>query len=458
MRMLGPASAALAGVLLAFAAAPALVTAPAAAIDPPEVVVGTIPPDGPPGPEAPTKQNNGCLATGVLQGTDLAQAPPPDRALNLRRVRTLSRGAGVTVAVIDTGVSPGPRLPRLTGGGDYVAAGGDGLSDCDAHGTLVAGIIGAAPDPADGFAGVAPDAQILSIRYQSGAFTDEQPSGTDTNEKVARQVRTLARAITHAANLGAGVIAVTLPVCVPAAARVDQSMLSAAVGYAVHVRGALIVAGAGNTGSSGCTQNPDVDPGKPDDSRNWRSVATISSPGWFVPDVLTVGFTTAAGDPMPESLWGPWVSVAAPGTGIESLGPGGGGLINGVGSPDKLVPVGGASFAAAYVSGAAALLRSRFPNETPSQIMARLQTSAHAPARGLDNVVGAGVIDPAAALSYASAPPPPVGLFGSSRLTMPPSKRPADHRPATVALVVIIVAVLLGIGAGYGTTVVRRRQ
>lgn len=457
MRIFRPASVVLAGLLVALAAAPALVTAPAVAIDPPEVVVGTIPPDGPPGPEVPTKQNNGCLATGVLQGTDLSQTPPPDRALNLRQVRALSRGAGVTVAVIDTGVSPGPRLPHLAGGGDYVAAGGDGLSDCDAHGTLVAGIIGAAPDPADGFAGVAPDAQIISIRYQSGAFTEEQVT-SDQTEKLARQVRTLARAITHAANLGAGVIAVTLPICVPAAARVDQSMLSAAVGYAVHVRGALIVAGAGNTGASGCAQNPDIDPGKPDDSRNWRGVTTISAPGWFVPDVLTVGFTTAAGDPMPESLWGPWVSVAAPGTGIESLGPGGGGLINGVGSPDKLVPVGGASFAAAYVSGVAALLRSRFPNETPSQIMARLQTSAHAPARGVDNVVGAGVIDPAAALSYATAPQAPVGLFGGSRLTMPRAQRPADRRPGTVALVVIVVALVVGIGAGYGISAVRRRR
>ncbi|MFF0457878.1 type VII secretion-associated serine protease mycosin [Nocardia africana] len=452
-----PVSMLLAGLVAALTVAPSAVIAPSAAVDPPEAIVGAAPPDGPPGPEQPTKQDKGCLAVGVLPGSDLAQVPPPDRALDLRRVRALSRGAGVTVAVIDTGVSPNPRLPNLAGGGDYVAAGGDGLSDCDAHGTLVAGIIAAAPDQADGFAGVAPDAHLISIRYRSGAFSLERPDAGSSDDKPARQIRTLARAITHAANLGAGVITVALPVCLGAGARVDQSMLAAAVGYAVHVRGALIVAGAGNTGEAGCQQNPDIDPSRPTDARNWRGVQTISTPGWYAPDVLAVGFTTATGAPMPESLWGPWVSVAAPGTGIESLGPGGGGLINAVGSGDKMVPVGGASFAAAYVSGVAALLRSRFPNETPGQIAARLQAGAHAPARGVDNIVGAGVIDPATALGFPEPPQAPNGLFRTSALIVPPPARPADRRPGITALVVVMVALVLGVGAGYANSIVRRR-
>ncbi|WP_280384795.1 type VII secretion-associated serine protease mycosin [Nocardia wallacei] len=430
--------------------------APAAALEPPEVAVGAAPPDGAPGPEAPTKQDKGCLAVGVLPDSDLSQAPPPERALDLARTRALSRGAGVKVAVIDTGVSPSSRLPNLTGGGDYVSTGGDGLSDCDAHGTLIAGIIGAAPDAGDGFAGVAPDSEIISIRYRSGAFSPER-SGGDQSQKVALELRTLARAITHAANLGAQVITVALPICVPADAGLDQSMLSAAIGHAVHVRGALIVAGAGNTGSSGCEQNPAIDPSRPRDSRNWGAVKTISTPGWFAPEVLTVGFTTPNGAPMPDSLSGPWVSVAAPGTGIESVGPGGGGLINGIGEPGKLVPVGGASFAAAYVSGVAALLRSRFPNETPSEIGARLQASAHAPARGIDNAVGAGVIDPAAALSYRTPPKPPVGLFRASELVLQPPERPRDQRPALIATAVILAAVIFGVIASRAKNVIGRR-
>ena len=68
--------------------------------------------------------------------------------LNLPEAWQFGRGAGVRVAVIDTGVSPHPRLPNLIGGGDYVVDGGDGLSDCDAHGTWVASLIAA--EPVDG--------------------------------------------------------------------------------------------------------------------------------------------------------------------------------------------------------------------------------------------------------------------------------------------------------------------
>ncbi|MGY4098696.1 type VII secretion-associated serine protease mycosin [Nocardia sp. R16R-3T] len=431
--------------------------APASAVEPPQVVVGAAPPDEAPGPEIPTKQDKGCLAAGVLKDSDMSRVPPPELMLDLPRARALSRGTGVTVAVIDTGVTPSSRLPGLVGGGDYVAAGGDGLSDCDAHGTLVAGIIGAAADPGDAFVGVAPDAKMLSIRYRSGAFSLDNP-GKDSPDQTVLDLRALSRAIVHAANLGAGVITVSLPICVKVGAPIDQSILSAAIGYAVHVRGALIVAGAGNTTAMGCEQNPDIDLTRPEDPRNWRDVKTVSAPGWFGSDVLTVGFTTATGAVMSDSLTGPWVSVAAPGTAIESLGPGSDRLINGVGEPGKLVPVGGASFAAAYASGLATLLRSRFPNETPAEIMARLTASAHAPARGLDNIVGAGMIDPLAALSYRTAPKPPAGLYQSSVLPIPAPPRAKDARPMITAAAVILAAILLGLGASYANSAGRRRR
>ncbi|ONM46365.1 type VII secretion-associated serine protease mycosin [Nocardia donostiensis] len=429
---------------------------PANAVSPPDVVVGPPPPDDPPGPEVPTVQDKGCVAAGVLRDSDLSRVPPAELALDLDRARALSRGAGVTVAVVDTGVSPNRRLPGLAGGGDYVTAGGDGLADCDAHGTLVAGIIGATSDPADGFTGVAPEARILSIRYRSGAFRLDGAQQYDELQQRAMQIRAMARAITHAANLGAGVIVVPLPVCVDVEKQVDQSMLAAAIGHAVHVRGALIVAGAGNAGSNGCQQNPGIDPSRTWDPRNWEHVKTISVPGWYSPAVLTVGFTTAKGEITDESLTGPWVSVSAPGTGIESLGPGGGGLINGVGEPGKLVPVGGSSFAAAYVAGVAALLRSRFPNETPAEISARLQASAHEPARGIDNTVGAGMIDPLAALSYRTPPKPPAGLFQPMELELPEPPRAKDNRPGVTAAVVIVAAVILG--AGYTGAAIRRQR
>lgn len=446
------AAAVAAGVLLFACAAPA-----AAIYPPPAWVPGTPPPaDGPPGPEFPTKQDKACQSAGVLPASDLSQPPPASLALNLKQAWTLSRGAGVTIALLDTGVRPNPRLPTVRGGGDYAAPGGDGLSDCDAHGTLVAGIIAAGNSPGDGFEGVAPEADLISIRQYSGAFRADRPGSNDTAETAAN-VRTIARGIVHAVNMGATVIQVSLPVCVSVEKQVDQAALQAAIGYAVHVRGALIVAAAGDTGMSGCEQNPPIDPGRPADPRNWRYVKTISTPAWFSPDVLSVGFTAAEGTPSSYSLTGPWISVGAPGTAIESLDPGGGGVVNGVGESGKLAPVGGTSFAAAYVTGTAALLRSRFPNETPSEIAARLQASAHAPARGVDNTIGAGVIDPVAALGYRTPPAPPDGLYLSSPLAMPTPERERDWHPAITAIVVMVAALVLGVGANYVGSVSRRR-
>ncbi|MGW0182889.1 type VII secretion-associated serine protease mycosin [Nocardia sp. NPDC003345] len=451
MRVGRAAAAALAVLLLSTGAGPA------GALIPPEVVVGVAPPDGPPGPEGPTKQTSGCLAAGVLENTDISRTPPSEISLNLSDARTLSRGAGVTVAVVDTGITPHPRLPNLTGGGDYVAQGGDGLQDCDAHGTLVAGIIGATADPADGLTGVAPDAKLISLRYRSNAFRQEGAS-SEPREQISRELRTMARAITHAANMGAGIIAIPLPVCVPVDSGVDLAVVAEAVGYAVHTRGSLIVAGSGDPGGANCRQNPDHDPGRPGDPRNWKYVQSASVPGVFAESVLTVAFTTATGGVTDQSLLGPWVTVAAPGTSIESLGPGAAGVINGVGEPNKLSPVGGSSFAAAYAAGVAALVRSRYPNETPAEIIARLTASAHAPARGIDNVVGAGLIDPLEALSYRTPPEPPEGLYQAAVLELPPPQRPPDNTPGITAAIVIGAAVLIGAGVTYGVNARRRRH
>ena len=73
--------------------------------------------------------------------------PGPAERLRLPAAHAVATGRGQRIAVIDTGVAPHPRLAgRLTGLGDMLT-GGDGLDDCDGHGTAVAGLIGAAPDP-----------------------------------------------------------------------------------------------------------------------------------------------------------------------------------------------------------------------------------------------------------------------------------------------------------------------
>ncbi|MBO0865159.1 MAG: peptidase S8, partial [Mycobacterium sp.] len=118
---------------------------PAYAVDRPVVDPGAAPGDGPPGPAEAMRQSSYCTQVGVLPGTDFRVQPKYMDMLNLPEAWRFGRGAGVKVAVIDTGVTPHPRLPRLIPGGDYVDAGGDGLSDCDAHGTIVASMIAGAP-------------------------------------------------------------------------------------------------------------------------------------------------------------------------------------------------------------------------------------------------------------------------------------------------------------------------
>src|ERR1700685_2616565 len=115
------------------------------AIDPPGIDPAAVPPNSPPGPAEPMKQSSYCTEVGVLPGTDFRVQPKYMDMLNLPEAWRFGRGAGVRVAVIDTGITPHPRLPHLIPGGDYVMGGGDGLSDCDAHGTIVASMIAASP-------------------------------------------------------------------------------------------------------------------------------------------------------------------------------------------------------------------------------------------------------------------------------------------------------------------------
>ena len=82
------------------------------------------------------------------------------------RLAPLATGAGVTVAVVDSGVDRvHPQLAgRVLAGADLLDPGGDGGRDCAGHGTGVASIIAAAPRPDVAFRGLAPGARILPVR------------------------------------------------------------------------------------------------------------------------------------------------------------------------------------------------------------------------------------------------------------------------------------------------------
>jgi membrane-anchored mycosin MYCP len=346
-----------------------------ASATPPPVDETRLPPAGSARPPRPTEQSGDCVA--------VRPASTPGRKLDgLSTVWESTRGAGQTVAVIDTGVARHRRLPHLLPGGDFVAS-MDGTSDCDGHGTVVAGIVAAAPDPADpeAFSGVAPDVSLLSIRQSSNKFryTDSPAGGVG-------DVDTLAAAVRLAADLGATVINISSVACLPADGGLDDRALGAALAYAVDVTNTVVVSAAGNVGGAG--QCPGQNPAGGD-------VAVVASPAWYDDFVLTVGSVGFDGAASEYSLAGPWVDLVAPGENVVSLAAAPDGLVD---STVNGSPLRGTSYAAPLVSGIAALVRASHPELTARQVMARMEATARHPAGGWNSAVGSGAVDVLAAV------------------------------------------------------------
>ncbi|MEV3903361.1 type VII secretion-associated serine protease mycosin [Mycobacterium sp. NPDC050551] len=411
---------------------------PAAAISPPEVDPLLPPPSGSAGPAQPMEQRTECVASGVIGGSDPDAVSPNTVALDLAGAWKHSRGDGQTVAVIDTGVQPGPRLPDVQPGGDFVES-TDGLTDCDGHGTLVAGLIAGKPG-ADGFSGVAPNARILSIRQNSAAFSPRNPGEDQATARAAGDVTSLARAVVRAADLGARVINISVVTCLPANRSVDQAELGAALRYAAVDKDVVVVAAAGNqrgglTTGTACESNPVADAGNPADPRNWAGVTSVSIPSWWQPYVLSVGSLTPGGQPSDFTMAGPWVGIAAPGENITSVSNApGGGLANGLPNErQEYNPIKGTSYAAAYVSGVAALVRSRYPQLSAEQVVRRLTTTAHGGPRTPSSVVGAGSVDPVAALTWDVPETATAAAVSSKPVAAPPEPPAKDDTPRIVA-------------------------
>ncbi|UXA18245.1 type VII secretion-associated serine protease mycosin [Mycobacterium sp. SMC-4] len=420
---------------------------PVGAIEPPVIDPAAIPPDET-GPDQPMEQRRVCAAPTVFPDSNFADRPWASDYLRLSDAHRFATGAGITVAVIDTGANGSARVPAEPGG-DFVDQAGNGMSDCDAHGTLTAAVLAGRPAPTDAFVGVAPDARILSLRQTSDSF---QPVGTrnDPNDpnttRTAGSLRSLARAIVHAANIGAQVINISEAACYKTTRPINENAVGAAIDYAVNVKGAVIVVAAGNTGGD-CTQNPGPDPAVPADPRGWQKVSSIVSPAWYSPLVLTVGSIAPNGQPSGFSMHGPWLDAAAPGENLVALGYDGN-PVNALQGEDGPIPISGTSFSAAYVSGLAALVRQRFPELTPAQVINRITATARHPGGGVDNVVGAGVIDPVAALTWEVPPGPAQVPYQVKTIPPPVHVPPPDRGPITaVVLVSFGVALTLGIGA-----------
>lgn len=450
--------------LAAIVAAVTWTCPPALAITKPEVDPGVSPPSGSPGPVQSMEQRGACSVSGLTAGTDTSVPTASQATLNLPAAWQFSRGEGQLVAIVDTGVRPGPRLPNVDPGGDFVGS-TDGLTDCDGHGTLVAGIVAGQPGD-DGFAGVAPAARLLSIRVTSAKFSPQTPGGDPTLARAAIDVAALGGAIVHAADLGARVINISAITCLPADRTVDQAALGSAIRYAAVDKDAVIVAAAGNSGATGsvaggsaCESNPLTDLSRPDDPRNWAGVTSVSIPSWWQPYVLSVAALAPDGQPSKFTMAGPWVGIAAAGENILSVSNGdGGGLANGL--PDDhqhLVALSGTSYAAGYVSGVAALIRSKYPGLSAAEVVRRITATAHNGARDPSNVVGAGQLDPVAALTWQLAPSG-APTAPAKPVTVPPAPAPKDSTPRNVAFAGAGALTLLVVITAATVATARRRK
>ena len=287
-------------------------------------------------------------------------------AMHTQQAWRTTKGKGVTVAVLDTGVEADH--PDLVGNvlpaKDMIGFGASqGDRDWARHGTAMAGIIaghGHGPGDSDGVMGVAPEAKILPVRV---ILEDGDPARTK-----ARTIRgnALADGIRWAADHGADVINLSLGD--DSASAHPEPAEDEAVQYALK-KNVTVVASAGNGGKKGDhTSYPAAYPG-------------------VIAATAVDRFGTRAD--FSTRRW--YATVSAPGVDIV------------IADPDHRYYEGwGTSAASAYVSGAVALIKAARHGLTPAQIKQLLENTARdAPVGGRDDSRGFGMVDPAAALAAA---------------------------------------------------------
>ncbi|MCX5598159.1 type VII secretion-associated serine protease mycosin [Streptomyces phaeochromogenes] len=284
-------------------------------------------------------------------------------AMHTQEAWQTTKGKGITVAVLDTGVDD--EHPDLEGnvltGKDMVGFGaGRGDRPWARHGTAMAGIIaghGHGAGDADGVMGIAPEAKILPVRVilEDG----------DSARGKARNTRgnALAEGIRWAADHDADVINLSLGDDSKSAH--PEASEDAAVQYALK-KGAVVVASAGNGGEKG---------------------DHISYPAAY-PGVIAATAVDRYGTRASFSTRRWYATVSAPGVDVV------------IADPDRKYYEGwGTSAASAFVSGAVALIKAAHPGLSPAQIKQLLEDTARdAPTGGRDDSRGFGFVDPAAAI------------------------------------------------------------
>ncbi|MEV4061516.1 S8 family serine peptidase [Nonomuraea dietziae] len=327
-----------------------------------------------PGERVLTAVRSMLAAAVLLYGT----AAPPDReqqqwvltAINAEQAWTVSKGEGVTVAVVDSAVAQqAPGLKgKVTVAPDMTTSNIDRESVAPGdHGTAMAGLIAASGEKG-GFVGVAPRSRILSV-----PITVDEPLGGDAvpPEQDAESMRDspLARAIRYATDRGAKVVSMSIGTY--GVRKSEREAVTYALG-----RGVVLVAAVGNDGQGRYATS--------------NGTSYWSFPAGY-PGVIGVSAIDRQGKRAAFSSDNLSVMIAAPGVDVP--------VVNADG---ELGTSKGTSAAAALVSGVAALIKSRYPNLPPEQVAQAISGSARArPSAGYDEKVGFGVVDAAAALDRA---------------------------------------------------------
>jgi hypothetical protein len=255
--------------------------------------------------------------------------------LKLARAHELSRGERILVAIIDSGIDVDHPELQGTIADSFDPAGGDGLPH--AHGTSIAGAIVAKSK----LTGVAPNARILAVR----AFDPTAASAEGTTFSILKGLE-------WAAGKGARVINMSFAG--------PQDPIMARLLASAAKRGIVLIAAAGNAGPKSPPLFPASDP-----------------------NVIAVTATDADDRLFQGSNRGHHIAVAAPGVRLLLPIPGG--------NYDMTT---GTSFAAAHISGIAALILERDPDMSPDSVRRVLLSTARdlGPA-GRDKDFGAGLAD-----------------------------------------------------------------
>jgi hypothetical protein len=289
------------------------------------------------------------------QKAALSEGDPAQYALSKLRLpeaHTLAHGANVTIAVIDSGIDV--KHPELVNSiGDTFDALGS-KEGPHAHGTGIAGAMVAHAR----LMGSAPEARILAIR----AF-GTTPSGAESTSYV------ILKGLDYAAEHGAQIV--NMSFAGPRDPVIERAIAATAA------KGIVLVAASGNAGPKSPPLYPAANP-----------------------NVIAVSATDAQDRLFAASNRGNHIAISAPGVDIFLPAP-----------DEKYQMTSGTSFAAAYVTGIAALVLERNPALKPEEVRTILtRTARDLGAPGRDDLFGAGEADAYAAVSAAAAPAPPVAV------------------------------------------------